>query len=108
MRAFRPAPSHPPALVRPAPVTWLSPNMCTPSCGRAGAQLTELVVKHRVGQDLPFLRGLLNRPKKKEGADVVSAEAPQPLEAFPWDAAKRLPAAGEEGEEGEEGCAAEA
>ncbi|KAK9846403.1 hypothetical protein WJX81_003127 [Elliptochloris bilobata] len=53
----------------------------------AGAQLTELVVKHRVGQDLPFLRGLLNRPRKASGSDLPGAGAPPPLEPFPWDAA---------------------
>jgi hypothetical protein len=55
--------------------------------GRAAAQLTEMVVKHRVGQDLPFLRGLLSRPRKAAGGEPAGADAPQPLEAFPWAAA---------------------
>jgi len=62
-----------------------------PTCARprrrAAAQLTEMVVKHRVGQDLPFLRGLLSRPRKAPGGEPAGADAPQPLEPFPWAAA---------------------
>ena len=58
-----------------------------PWCGRAAAQLTELVVKHRVGQDLPFLRGILSPKRKFTGGDLPGTDAPPPLEPFPWDAA---------------------
>lgn len=66
-----------------------------PCRGRAAAQLTELVVKHRVGQDLPFLRGILSPKRKSTSGDLPGTDAPPPLEPLPWEAAAGKDSAGE-------------